>query len=277
MVFDFQKTVLDKLESDTLEELGLEHSFEFSCNDECMGRCCRKITILLEPWDIEVMARHLDIPGQNFFTNYCRMELDRQAGWPAVWLAHAAEGPCAFMLEDGKCSIYTARSGNCRTFPLGRAVRYVKEGQGDKFHRDERIFMVDRMQFCLGGRVGKSWTVQEWLDDADVFTWYRMSDQYTELVDYAMRELSVQQWMNDQVLRMIIPFLYAPDILRKRMGAAVEDVNHEEFHRRRMEAVKFLLTDLAAGFGFGPRANQGVDGNSGSFMDRVGKILAQGK
>ncbi|MCL2336616.1 MAG: YkgJ family cysteine cluster protein [Firmicutes bacterium] len=277
MVFDFQKGVLEKLQTDTLEELNPEHAFHFSCCDECMGRCCRKITILLEPWDIEVMARHLEMPGQQFFTTYCTMELDRQTGWPAVWLTHAADGPCAFMLPDGKCSIYPARSGNCRTFPLGRAVRYVKEDSLGQPSRDERLFMVERMQFCLGDRDGKSWTVQEWLDDADVLTWYRMSDQYTELVDYAMRELSVRQWMNDSVLRMVIPFLYAPDILRKRLGAAVDEVSHEEFHRRRMAAVKMILTDLAAGFGCGPRAGKGAAVNSGSLMERVGSVLAGGK
>lgn len=276
MAFDFQKGVLEKLKQDTLEELHMEDAFEFSCQDECMGRCCRNITILLEPWDIEVMARYLGLPGQKFFTTYCRMELDRQAGWPSVWLAHAAEGPCAFMLEDGKCSIYPARSGNCRTFPIGRAVRYIKEGKAGA-RRDERIFMVEKMQFCLGHRSDKTWTVREWFEDADVHAWYRMSDQYTELVDYAMRELSVRQWMNDAVLRMVIPFLYAPDILRNRLGPAVENVAHEEFHRRRMEAVRLLLTDMAAGFGFGPRAGTGVAASSGSMMDRVGRVLARGE
>lgn len=275
MAFDFQKGVLDKLEQDTLEELSLEDSFEFSCPDECMGRCCRNITILLEPWDIEVMARHLGMSGQKFFTTYCHMELGRQAGWPAVWLAHAADGPCAFMLEDGKCSIYPARSGNCRTFPIGRAVRYIKDGDGTR--RDTRIFMVEKMQFCLGHQSGRSWTVQEWFDDAEVYTWYRMSDQYTELVDFAMRELSVRRWMNDRVVRMIIPFLYAPDILRARLGDAVADVSHEEFHRRRMAAIKLILNDLAAGFGFGPRAGAGVPGSQASLMDRVGKLLARGE
>ncbi len=275
MTFDFQRNVLEKLEEGTLEELKPEDKFTFSCPEECMGRCCRKITILLEPWDVEVMARHLGMPGQKFFTKYCHMELNRQAGWPAVWLSHAAEGRCAFMLEDGKCSIYPARPGNCRTYPLGRAVRYV--GEGGKARKEEKLFMVERMQFCLGHLRGRVWTVHQWLEDASVYTWYRMSDQYTSLVDYAMRELNARKWMNDNIMRMIIPFLFAPDILRNRLGSAVEEVDHEEFHRRRMEAVRVILTDLAAGFGCGPRAGAGVAGKSGTLMDRVGKILAGGR
>lgn len=275
MAFDFQQGVLEKLRDDTLEQLRPEDGFSFSCRDECMGRCCCNITILLEPWDIEIMSRHLDMPGQRFFTEYCHLELNREAGWPVVWLLHADQGHCAFMQPDGKCAIYLARSGNCRTFPLGRAVRYVRED--GETRRDERVFMVERMQFCQGRRSGRNWTVREWLEDADVFTWYRMSDQYTELADYAMRELSSRDWMNDNVMRMIIPFLYAPDILRKRLGAAVEKVDHLEFHRRRMEAVRAIITDLAAGYGYGPRAGAGVTGTDGSFMERVGKILAHGK
>ena len=275
MAFDFQQGVLEKLANNTLEQLQPQDGFSFSCRDECMGRCCQNITILLEPWDIEVMSRHLDMPGQEFFTSYCHLELNREAGWPVVWLSHANQGHCAFMLPDGKCSIYPARSGNCRTFPLGRAVRYIRES--GKTRRDERVFMVERMQFCQGWRSGRNWTVGEWLEDAGVLTWYQMSDQYTELADYAMRELSSRDWMNDNVMRMVIPFLFAPDILRKRLGAAVEKVDHQEFHRRRMEAVRVIITDLAAGYGYGPRAGAGVTGTDGSFMERVGKILAHGK
>mgnify|MGYP000315488535 CR=1 FL=1 len=274
MAFDFQQGVLAKLASGTLEELSFEDSFAFGCGAECMGRCCRNITILLEPWDVEVMARHLGLPGQQFFFSYCAMELDREKGWPVFWLAHAKEGACAFMLEDGRCSIYPARPGNCRTYPLGRAVRYIKEGEEER--KEERIFKVEKMAFCLGHRSGRIWTVREWLEDAGALTYYRMSDQYTSLVDYAMRQLNCREWMTKQTVQVILPFLFAPDMLRGRLGVSEREVGHEEFHRRRMEAVRLVLTDLAAGLGYAAPAGQDGPGPGGSMMDRVRKVLAGG-
>jgi Fe-S-cluster containining protein len=275
MVFDFQRSVLDKLENDTLEELNMDDIFTFACGQECMGRCCRNITILLDPWDVEVMARHLKLSGQEFFTRYCKMETDRQTGWPMVWLAHAEQGPCIFMLEDGKCSVYPARSRNCRTFPLGRAVRYLPGGEGEK-RKEERVFMVDRLQFCLGHKSGRQWTVREWFTDAGAFAYYQMSDQYTELIDYAVSELRCGEWMNPRVVQMIIPFLFAPDMLRKRLGVDENEIGHEEFHRRRMQAVKMMLTDMAAGFGYGPQTGIDRGAFAGSLMDRVKRVLDEG-
>lgn len=274
MTFDFQRNILDKLEKDTLEDLNMEDNFTFSCGPECMGRCCKNITILLDPWDIEVMARHLGLTGQEFFQGYCKMEKDRHSGWPMVWLAHAEQGSCVFMLEDGKCSIYSARSRNCRTFPLGRAVRYVQDGDGKR--KEDRIFMVNQMQFCLGHKSERSWTVREWFEDADALTYYQMSDQYTELVDYAVAELKCGEWLNPKIVQMIIPFLFAPDILRNRLGISVDEIGHEEFHWRRMKAVKLILNDMAASFGYGPETDIGGNTFAGSMMDRMKKVLISG-
>ncbi|AGL03365.1 YkgJ family cysteine cluster protein [Desulfoscipio gibsoniae] len=274
MVFDFQRGIMDKLANDTLKQLNMEDSFTFACGSECMGRCCQNITILLDPWDVEVMARHLDMPGQQFFSNYCEMEPDRDTGWPMVWLAHAANGRCAFMLEDGKCSIYTARSRNCRTFPLGRAVRYNRDG--DECSKEERVFMVDRMQFCLGHTADRVWTVQEWYEDAGAQEYYQMSDQYTELIDYAARVLQCREWMNPKIMQMLMPFLFAPDMLRGKLGIDEEQIDHREFHRRRMQAVKLILTDMALGFGYGPQIDVGAEAFAGSLMDRVKKVILTG-
>ena len=276
MTYGLKQTLVEKLESGELAELKMDDSFTFQCQDRCMGRCCTKITILLDPWDIEVMARHLDLAGRDFVEQYCHLDFDPQIKWPYACLGHAKDGPCAFLLEDGKCGIYPARSRNCRTYPVGRAVRFdFKDGRS---RMEERLFMVDRQQFCFGHRGDRAWTVREWLEDGDAFSYYEFSDLYLELISYAATVLEGRRWMSERTARMMMTILYSPDALRSRLGISTGEVGHEEFYRRRMKALKAVLTDLAAGFGFGPSAVRFLEGDipETSIMDRMKKILVTG-
>jgi hypothetical protein len=72
----------------------------------------------------------------------------------------------------------------------------------------------------------------------------------------------------------MLPFLYAPEILRARLGIPETEVSHEEFYRRRMRALRTLLTEVAAGLGYGPQAGTEYAATAGSLMDRVRPILA---
>lgn len=277
MAGSLKHDLVEKLESGELSELNLDDSFNFQCRDQCMGRCCTNITILLDPWDIEVMARHLGLAGRDFVEQYCYLDFDRQIKWPYACLRHAKDGPCAFMLEDGKCKIYPARSRNCRTYPVGRAVRFeFKNGRSQK---EERLFMVDRQPFCSGHKGDRAWTVREWLEDADAFLYYEFSDLYLELISYATTVLEGRRWMSERTAQMMMTVLYSPDALRSRLGISVIEAGHEEFYRRRMKALKVILTDLAAGFGFGPLAAKFLEGDTPEIriMDRMKKILVTGE
>ena len=254
-------------------ELGMEDAFSFECDDRCMGRCCNTIRIMLEPWDVEVMARHLGMAGKDFLENYCEIEEDPYTKWPYAKLYDAERGPCAFMLEGGRCSIYPARSRNCRTYPVGRAVRFTQDGG-----KEEKYFMVEKQPFCFGHGSDRQWTLKEWLDDAGSLEYYSRSDIYFELINYVSGALEARRWMNEKIARMIMPFLYGPEVLRAKMGIPVEDVGHEEFYVRRMKALKVLLAEMAAGFGFGPlMKDDGEEREDFNLMDRVKGILVTGK
>ncbi|MDO7787735.1 YkgJ family cysteine cluster protein [Desulforamulus aquiferis] len=263
---------MNKLDDGSISGLSMEHQFTFECKTACMGRCCNSITILLDPWDIEIMARQLNITGREFLAEYCKYDFSPELKWPYVRLKHAEDGPCIFMLEDGRCEIYTARSRNCRTYPIGRAVRFEQDGK-----KIERVFMVDKMDFCLGHKCEKSWTVKEWLDDAECEKFYELSDLYLELIHYATSQLNSRVWMNRNIAQMLMPLLYGPDLLRNKLGLSEEYLSHEEFYRRRIKALKVILMDIAAGFGYGPveRAEEGM-GLGGSIMDRIKELLVKG-
>lgn len=277
MTYRLKQDLAEKLESGTLSELGPDDSFNFLCQDQCMGRCCTNITILLDPWDIEVMARHLGLPGREFVEQYCYLDFDPQIRWPYACLRHAKDGPCIFMLDGGRCRVYPARSRNCRTYPVGRAVRF--EFNGEESRMEEKLFMVERQQFCFGHQADRAWTVGEWLEDAGAGLYYDFSDLYTALISYTDAVLEGRRWMSERTAQMMMPVLFSPDALRAKLDMPVEEVGHEEFYRRRINALKLVLTDLAAGFGFGPRAASFLNGNipDQSVMERMKKVLATGR
>lgn len=277
MTYRLKQDLAEKLESGTLSEIKPGDSFNFECQDQCMGRCCTNITILLDPWDVEEMARHLGLSGRDFVDEYCYLDFDQQIKWPYACLRHAKDGLCTFMLEGGKCRIYPVRSRNCRTYPVGRAVRF--EFKGEQSQIDERLFMVERQPFCFGHKADRTWTVQEWLEDAGAFLYYDFSDLYTELISYATTVLEGRRWMSERTAQMMMTILFSPDALRSKLGISTEGVDHEEFYRRRIKALKVILTDLAAGFGFGPQAAKFLEGDTPemSVMDRMKNILVTGE
>lgn len=277
MTYRLKQDLVEKLESGSLSELKPNDSFNFECQDQCMGRCCTNITILLDPWDIEEIARHLGLSGRDFVDQYCYLDFDQQIKWSYACLRQAKDGPCIFMLEGGKCEIYPVRSRNCRTYPVGRAVRF--EFNGEQSQMEERLFMVERQPFCFGHNADRTWTVGEWLEDAGANLYYEFSDLYTRLISYATTVLEGRRWMSERTAQMMMTILYSPDALRSKLGISIENVGHGEFYRRRIKALEVILTDLAAGFGFGPQAARFLEGDTPemSVMDRMKNILITGE
>lgn len=255
----------------TIPEMGLEDEFRFTCQAECMGLCCQKITILLDPWDVESMARYLGLSEREFMERYCRVHTGRHSPWPMVSLRDAEDGRCAFLLEDGRCRIYPARSRNCRTYPLGRAVRFeTREGTVETI---AKIFLVERIDGCLGYEQGERRMVRQWLDAAGALPYYELGDEYLRLIHYTMTELNAAAWLTGRTLAMLYPLLYGAGTLRDRLGLAVDDVSHEEFYRRRMRAIRAILTEMAGALGHGPHAGEVPASGRQTIMERVRGML----
>ncbi len=272
MTMEMHRHMVEKLEG--AAGLEMEDSFRFGCDGRCMGRCCNGIKIMLDPWDVEAMARHLGMSGRDFIDGFCSLEEEPATCWPYVKLKDVEHGPCAFLLEDGKCRVYPARPRNCRTYPVGRAVRFIPGGGVE-----EKFFLVEKQNFCLGHSSGRLWTLREWLEDAGAQEYYRRSDLYFGLIHHATGVFHIKRWMNSRTAMMIMPFLYGPEVLRAKMGIDPEGVGHGDFYSRRMEALKVLLAEMAAGFGFGPlvRGDGGEEVEDVSVMERVRGILLTGR
>ncbi len=255
----------------TAQELKPDDLFTFECSEKCLGKCCRFLTILLDPWDMEVIAREIDISGPDFLEIFCNYEFGSASQWPFVWLRQAEVGPCAFLLEDGRCSIYPVRPRNCRTYPIGRAVQFDTTGQG--LGLKEKLFMVERPDFCLGHEGTRTWTVREWLRDSAVDKYHEMSDLYLSLIDYASGALNCRVWLTKKTAGLLIPLLFFPDLLRTKLGVGVESLDHESFYRRRLQAAKVVLTEMAASFGHGPMAGTTSTDEDTPVLERVRQII----
>ncbi|MBO8128372.1 MAG: YkgJ family cysteine cluster protein [Peptococcaceae bacterium] len=269
MSFRYQHNLEEKINEGILTEVNLDDSFNHVCSDECMGKCCHHITIALDPWDIESMARYLNISGQDFVNQYGRLEFDPMTRWPVVKLRHVEDGPCIFLLDDGRCRIYPVRSRNCRTYPVGRGVRI-----GDDGKIVEKYFIIDGLRHCINCRPDQPSTVRHWLQEAGAFKYYELCDIYLKVINYAVNELRCHYWMSPVTARMMMPLLYGPDLLRAKLGIEERQVGNEDFYRRRMKALKVILTDIAAQYGYGPGTGKNRDTNK-TVMERMKEILTQ--
>lgn len=85
---------------------------QFKCSG--CGECCRwGGSVLLTECDIELMAAHLKISVQEFINQHTRLAPNRIQ----LALLDQSDGSCAFLDTEGRCSVYTARPEQCRSFP----------------------------------------------------------------------------------------------------------------------------------------------------------------
>jgi Fe-S-cluster containining protein len=85
--------------------LGAEVAAEIDC--AACGSCCRQLSPVLSPKDIERLARRLRVPNRQLRATRLRKEDDGFV---------FARFPCP-LLEKTRCSCYTDRPADCRSYP----------------------------------------------------------------------------------------------------------------------------------------------------------------
>lgn len=159
--------------------LSQESSFRFSCHADvsCWNGCCGDVTIFLTPYDIIRLKRALDIPSQEFLSEYTVSHADENLKYPAVLLRMNDDDKksCPFVDKDG-CKVYEDRPWPCRMYPLGMA----SPNEGDGSLREEFYFILQDMD-CRGFAEKKEQTVAEWFEDQGIDEYKRMGDQFKAL------------------------------------------------------------------------------------------------
>lgn len=163
-----------------MEPLGAE-GFDFVCNPEvpCFTRCCRKLELILYPYDILRLKKRLKLNSETFLERYTGVVKGQNPFFPAVVLRMLAntEYTCPFLDQEHGCLVYSDRPSACRTYPLERAVARETDAGG----RPKDYYFLVRHDYCQGHGCGRRWTVKEWLADQQLLPYNVMAERWAEM------------------------------------------------------------------------------------------------
>lgn len=165
----------------------------------CKGcsRCCRGMgsSIVLDPYDVYRLQQGLglDLSG---LLGMQKVELNVVDGMilPNLKMV-GAEEKCAFLNEEGRCSIHANRPGICRLFPLGR---YYENGDFKYFLQTGECTDTNRSKV----------KVSKWIDTPDlaanhefICNWHYFLNELEEIVG-DLEDMELGKRMNMLMLQM---------------------------------------------------------------------------
>ena len=161
-----------------MEPLG-NSVFHFRCGSDvkCYMSCCRKLDLILYPYDIIRLKNRLALSSEEFMRRHTRLGPSSHPFFPSVMLlmSENKEQTCPFLDKEG-CTVYQQRPTACRTYPLERAVdRNPTRGRPKEYY-----FMTDH-SYCLGHQEKMEWTVKAWLRDQKVQQYNTLNDRWAEI------------------------------------------------------------------------------------------------
>jgi uncharacterized protein len=143
------------------EGLSQDSSFDFHCHAglSCFNRCCRTPTILLSPYDILRLTRHLRMASGEFLRRYTRRIIEERSQLPLIFIdpSRFSQGDCPFLGDSG-CTVYPQRPAACRLFPITMGSRLTPSGVED-------LYFSRRLDYCQGFAGDLRWTLASWRAD----------------------------------------------------------------------------------------------------------------
>ncbi|HEY3332651.1 MAG TPA: YkgJ family cysteine cluster protein [Capsulimonadaceae bacterium] len=94
------------------------------------GNCCKTLQITVDRPDVLRLAKRLGVSEKQFARDHVRTDRDG--------VTHLLSGPCRFLGDDNKCSVYEDRPQACRDFP------YLREPD----FRSRSISMIENAGTC---------------------------------------------------------------------------------------------------------------------------------
>ena len=148
-------------------------SFQFACHKElsCFTQCCRRLEVILTPYDILRLKMALKMSSEAFLEKYTEIVFSERLEVPLVKLKKETNS-CPFLSENG-CQVYKDRPTVCRLYPLGRAF-------SDKVKKE--VYFLIQEKECLGFKEEKKWTVASWIKAQGVKEYDEYNEGFSELL-----------------------------------------------------------------------------------------------
>ncbi|MCX7821920.1 MAG: YkgJ family cysteine cluster protein [Syntrophobacterales bacterium] len=163
-----------------LEPIGERERFSFLCHPAiaCFGECCRRLRLMLTPYDVVRLREGLKLPSREFIERFTIMEFRPPSYVPVLFLKMEEGGDqtCPFLSKEG-CSVYSHRPSACRIYPVARATRYHSV-HGVLM---ESFFLV-KEPHCRGFEESREWNIFEWFSDQGLEKYHRLNDEWTRIV-----------------------------------------------------------------------------------------------
>ena len=105
----------------TTPEPWYKDGLRFECT-KC-GDCCKSWegSIWLVGDDLSVLAKHLNMPEQEFAIKYTNNNFED------LQIQRKSNGECPFLANGTTCSIYEAQPNQCRSYPFMRLIENSQE------------------------------------------------------------------------------------------------------------------------------------------------------
>ncbi len=144
--------------------MNLNDSIHFYC--KLLGTCCTHNQVSLTPYDIFILANHLEVPANFLYKNkLISYIINKNDYWmePVINLKNEI---CPFLLfkneSDRICDIHESRPTVCRIFPLNYNIQNnsytlperAEERCKECFNTDENVLVIDYIESSeLGERI----------------------------------------------------------------------------------------------------------------------------
>jgi Fe-S-cluster containining protein len=156
---------------------GSEFVFECHPGVECFTVCCKKVDMILYPYDVIRLKNCIKLDSEEFIRKHTYLVKGDNLYFPTLKLKleGGEDGFCPFLHKDG-CSVYHDRPSACRTYPLERAVDRSKSSGAPQDY-----YFLTNHSYCKGHGEDKSFTVDSWIRNQKLIEFNTMNSIWAEV------------------------------------------------------------------------------------------------
>ncbi len=158
-----------------------EDTFTFACHKgvKCFTDCCRMLELALTPYDALRLRIATGLTSGQLLDRYIIMEQEPGEPFPRFYMTMVDDGraSCAFVADHG-CTVYQHRPAACRTYPLGRAVRCLENGNIEEY------FVLIKEDHCQGFQEPVSQNALQYSEAQEVLIYNRFNDAVAEILQH---------------------------------------------------------------------------------------------